>query len=158
MESCPPCPFHGASLQLSATLPIYPQASIKSLLLNFVEAACKLRDLLLVRRSVRPSDGHKVSSAFLHEGLAYEIIDRIRTQRHTSEEQAKLVLQRITQIGAKFHLRAFASLVSAHERSVLLWGKVLREFEDGVCVMDEVDMIMHPLRSELNFPRGERGP
>ena len=29
-------------------------------------------------------------------------------------------------------------------------------FGDGVVVMDEVDWVLHPLKSELNFPVGER--
>ena len=29
-------------------------------------------------------------------------------------------------------------------------------FKKGVLLMDEVDMLLNPLKSELNFPRGER--
>jgi len=41
-----------------------------------------------------------------------------------------------------------------HERDVLV--AMLREFQDGVLLMDEVDMILHPLKSELNFPIGAK--
>jgi Ca2+-binding EF-hand superfamily protein len=41
-----------------------------------------------------------------------------------------------------------------HERDVLV--AMLREFQDGVLLMDEVDMILHPLKSELNFPVGAK--
>lgn len=33
-------------------------------------------------------------------------------------------------------------------------GRVLRLFKDGILIMDEVDLILHPLKSELNFPIG----
>ena len=42
-----------------------------------------------------------------------------------------------------------------------LLGRVLQAFslaERGCCIMDEVDMILHPLHSELNFPLGPKEP
>ena len=30
--------------------------------------------------------------------------------------------------------------------------KVMQMFREGVLIMDEVDMLLHPLKSELNFP------
>ena len=30
--------------------------------------------------------------------------------------------------------------------------KVIQMFREGVLIMDEVDMLIHPLKSELNFP------
>lgn len=35
-------------------------------------------------------------------------------------------------------------------------AKVLQIFHDGVVLLDEVDMVLHPLKSELNFPIGEK--
>ena len=34
--------------------------------------------------------------------------------------------------------------------------KTLSLFRDGVMLLDEVDLILHPLKSELNFPIGEK--
>ena len=42
-----------------------------------------------------------------------------------------------------------------------LLGKILAAFgpqQRGVCIMDEVDLLLHPLHSELNFPLGSRMP
>ena len=42
-----------------------------------------------------------------------------------------------------------------------LLGRILSAFgptERGVCIMDEVDLVLHPLHSELNFPLGEKRP
>jgi hypothetical protein len=35
-------------------------------------------------------------------------------------------------------------------------AKILKLFKDGVMLLDEVDLILHPLKSELNFPIGEK--
>eukprot|EP01038_Epipyxis_sp_PR26KG_P004031 gene4031-5768_t len=35
-------------------------------------------------------------------------------------------------------------------------AKILKLFNDGVMLLDEVDLILHPLKSELNFPIGDK--
>ncbi|OQR84514.1 hypothetical protein ACHHYP_13291 [Achlya hypogyna] len=35
---------------------------------------------------------------------------------------------------------------------------ILRRWQEGVLIMDEVDVLLHPLRSELNFPIGNKFP
>jgi hypothetical protein len=35
-------------------------------------------------------------------------------------------------------------------------AKILQIFREGVLLLDEVDMVLHPLKSELNFPIGEK--
>ncbi|KAL1524752.1 hypothetical protein AB1Y20_019635 [Prymnesium parvum] len=37
-----------------------------------------------------------------------------------------------------------------------VWAEILELFRHGVCIMDEVDWVLHPLKSELNFPIGEK--
>ena len=34
--------------------------------------------------------------------------------------------------------------------------KILTLFKEGVMLLDEVDLILHPLKSELNFPIGDK--
>jgi len=41
-------------------------------------------------------------------------------------------------------------------KHVEVLSKVLGLFQNGVLLMDEVDVILHPLKSELNFPVGEK--
>lgn len=36
--------------------------------------------------------------------------------------------------------------------------KTLKLFREGVMLLDEVDLVLHPLKSELNFPTGEKFP
>jgi hypothetical protein len=42
------------------------------------------------------------------------------------------------------------------EKEVADLGKVLDLWRDAVLIMDEVDMLLHPLKSELNFPIGAK--
>lgn len=35
-------------------------------------------------------------------------------------------------------------------------AKILRLFNEGIMLLDEVDLILHPLKSELNFPIGDK--
>jgi hypothetical protein len=35
-------------------------------------------------------------------------------------------------------------------------AKILKLFKEGVMLLDEVDLILHPLKSELNFPIGDK--
>ena len=42
------------------------------------------------------------------------------------------------------------------ERRLKTTQEVLRLFKHGVMLLDEVDLILHPLKSELNFPTGQK--
>ena len=59
----------------------------------------------------------------------------------------------------------YASLSAAEEKALEMrsavadgLSRVLGIFQRGVLIMDEVDLLLHPLRSELNFPIGARLP
>ena len=43
-------------------------------------------------------------------------------------------------------------------REMELLGQILEFFRRGNCIVDEVDLVMNPLTSELNFPIGNREP
>jgi hypothetical protein len=61
------------------------------------------------------------------------------------------MVQRVKQIGAE--LAANEAKADVLAKIIKLWGKE----ERGVALLDEVDMLLHPLRSELNFPIGPKG-
>ena len=44
------------------------------------------------------------------------------------------------------------------ERDVRTLAETLKMFASGVLIMDEVDLLLHPLKSELNFPIGAKFP
>ncbi|CAE7661481.1 unnamed protein product [Symbiodinium pilosum] len=45
---------------------------------------------------------------------------------------------------------------AALQKETIELGRVLEIFAKGVCMIDEVDLVLHPLRSELNFPIGPK--
>jgi hypothetical protein len=57
---------------------------------------------------------------------------------------------------ARINLKACRDHASSLENKQRLLGKALRLFQGSIALIDEVDMVMHPLKSELNFPVGAR--
>eukprot|EP00656_Telonema_subtile_P027395 TRINITY_DN29466_c0_g1_i1.p1 TRINITY_DN29466_c0_g1~~TRINITY_DN29466_c0_g1_i1.p1 ORF type:complete len:469 (-),score=123.35 TRINITY_DN29466_c0_g1_i1:101-1507(-) len=51
-------------------------------------------------------------------------------------------------------LKQNAAHADVLQRVIALWGKE----QQGVALLDEVDLLLHPLKSELNYPIGERLP
>ena len=49
------------------------------------------------------------------------------------------------------HTHAMEQVADSLGKIIQLWGKQY----DGVLLLDEVDLLLHPLKSELNFPIGE---
>ena len=41
---------------------------------------------------------------------------------------------------------------------LILFTFILELFKEGVLLLDEVDLLLHPLKSELNWPIGEKHP
>eukprot|EP00957_Ditylum_brightwellii_P204358 15338871-Ditylum_brightwellii.AAC.1 len=64
-------------------------------------------------------------------------------------------LERIRQYQESQDLGNHASARKHAEEAVEL-QKILKIMKDGVTLLDEVDLILHPLKSELNFPVGEK--
>lgn len=48
------------------------------------------------------------------------------------------------------------SAVPRMRAQALACAQVLQMFRNGVLLVDEVDLVLHPLRSELNFPVGNK--
>ena len=42
------------------------------------------------------------------------------------------------------------------QREVRTAPRLLKLWREGVCLIDEVDVVLHPLKSELNFPIGRK--
>ena len=45
-----------------------------------------------------------------------------------------------------------AKVADALRDTICLWGRD----QGGIALLDEVDLLLHPLKSELNFPIGQR--
>ena len=72
---------------------------------------------------------------------------RTKTRREQKERQAKY--------GVKVLSTRARNLLIDHTRT---WGQLLRLMEGSILIMDELDWVCHPMKSELNFPIGVRSP
>jgi thiol-disulfide isomerase/thioredoxin len=54
------------------------------------------------------------------------------------------------------HLVGIAARVDELKSQADELSRILQLFKDGIMLLDEVDLILHPLKSELNFPIGEK--
>ena len=48
--------------------------------------------------------------------------------------------------------------LAAQRKHIRNAGRVLQLMNSGVLLLDEIDVILHPLRSELNWPLGRKVP
>ena len=109
--------------------------SVKSVLLKYI-------DLLLLEREACDDIQAIEAAAAAAEGSE-------AASNHTSKEAAAIrALRLVPQLRKRMCERGEHADVL---RDVLqLWGPDQR----GVLLLDEVDMLLHPLKSELNFPIG----
>ncbi len=95
-----------------------------------------------------------------------EICHLLSRQKDTAqEEKERLIVTKLT-IAQRLGLRPKplrASFLSNEEarglrRQAELCMQIFDMFKTGVEIMDEVDLLLHPLRSELNWPLGDKFP
>jgi len=96
-----------------------------------------------------------------------ELIHNLNRQKNLSEEKIAVM---------SAQKRTIASLLGFRRKPGMSWGeltpadvrsmseqleycdKILKVFHSSVEIMDEVDLILHPLKSELNWPLGLKEP
>ena len=143
--------------------------AVKSLMLKYVEQLHSLEmpqyllnsgraasselstvDLLEMREVLDEENGGASSSSSSDDSVLESIADGSAYSKLTEEIGGAMRNQRKSQqLLAKLHLRSDAS--DALVKIMDLWG-------EGVLMMDEVDVLLHPLKSELNYPIGEKYP
>eukprot|EP00931_Biecheleriopsis_adriatica_P057118 TRINITY_DN33879_c0_g1_i1.p1 TRINITY_DN33879_c0_g1~~TRINITY_DN33879_c0_g1_i1.p1 ORF type:complete len:3259 (+),score=710.44 TRINITY_DN33879_c0_g1_i1:1294-9777(+) len=97
--------------------------------------------------------------------LLLELLELQRAQsraRSQSDSEKGSWLRFPSWLSSASNLEAEQGDLAAQERSkadeVRLCGDVLRLFHGGFMLLDEVDLLLDPLRSELNWPLGRRFP
>ena len=89
---------------------------------------------------------------------ACEIITDVRRGRAAPRESTgeSAASAAASVVGAQKQIASGGKQVRADlpelKRTASELGRLLRLFQDGVVILDEVDLILHPLKSELNFP------
>jgi hypothetical protein len=122
---------------------VAPPEAIKALLLKIVEQLHAVEDA-----TAPSSDDRTVSTAAVLLGL--------QTDADAEDDDAA----RSAEAGSRAALEAQAlrRRLVARSRMAELLTPILNLWRRGVLIMDEVDVLLHPLRSELNFPIGHKQP
>lgn len=109
-------------------------SAVKSLFLYFIDC------MQLAEQVVTPAFG----AAYVHEAHG------VAEAEVPPEQEAKGGTASLEDV------RSAARQVHKLELRADALAAILRLFRRGVALIDEVDMVMHPLRSELNFPIGDK--
>lgn len=64
----------------------------------------------------------------------------------------------ISNIARKFKESSVVTELNVNPEDVYYSVEILKLFRSGVLLLDEVDLLLHPLKSELNWPIGEKHP
>lgn len=99
-------------------------------------------------KTVRPAMRRSLENAAKNRGIVVAtpttiksiMLSYIEVLQHVSEAKAMGMHTKVKEYGGQ-----------ANELS-----KILKLFREGVMLLDEVDLILHPLKSELNFPIGDK--
>ena len=109
-------------------------SSIKSFMLKFIEICHNLSRQRHLNLETRERSTLKRPKSLVKRLLGILALDENRVDGMTSLE-----------------------LASAHSQAILA-DKIFEIFRSSIEIMDEVDVILHPLKSELNWPLGAKEP
>lgn len=111
--------------------------SVKSVLLKYIDLLLQERelgdDIANIRAAAAAATGGDHASADTDEAPVPAAVRKLRLVPELTKQT-----------------RACAEHADALRDVIQLWGAG----DDGVLLLDEVDMLLHPLKSELNFPIG----
>ncbi|DAZ97871.1 TPA: LOW QUALITY PROTEIN: hypothetical protein N0F65_003298 [Lagenidium giganteum] len=75
---------------------------------------------------------------------------------HSLEESSDVIDH--SMVGVSQNIRRIRRILEDRSDMADELHRIIRLWQDGVLIMDEVDVLLHPLRSELNFPIGNKFP
>ncbi len=64
----------------------------------------------------------------------------------------------LSRIARRFREQSVVNELEVNPEDVYYCTEILKLFKEGVLLLDEVDLLLHPLKSELNWPIGEKHP
>jgi len=62
----------------------------------------------------------------------------------------------LSRIAQRFRAQSVVTELTVNPEDVYYCTEILKLFKEGVLLLDEVDLLLHPLKSELNWPIGEK--
>jgi hypothetical protein len=87
----------------------------------------------------------------------------VEMMRHLEEQkyggrQKKAGFFSLSNLAQRFKDRSVITEMKVNPEDVYYCSEILKLFRTGVLLLDEVDLILHPLKSELNWPIGLKEP
>ena len=114
---------------------------------------CKARDMKAVMCATPTS----VKSLFLRFIEMMRLLERSKFGGVRQKEGFFGGL-RLSRIAQKFRDRAVTQEIKVNPEDIYYSTEILKLFKSGVLLLDEVDLLLHPLKSELNWPIGSKEP
>jgi hypothetical protein len=62
----------------------------------------------------------------------------------------------LNRIAQRFREQSVVTELTVNPEDVFYCTEILKLFKEGVLLLDEVDLLLHPLKSELNWPIGDK--
>ena len=62
----------------------------------------------------------------------------------------------LSRIAQRFRQQSVVTELTVNPEDVFYCTEILKLFKEGVLLLDEVDLLLHPLKSELNWPIGDK--
>ncbi|KAL1504687.1 hypothetical protein AB1Y20_008467 [Prymnesium parvum] len=120
-----------------------------------------LPSLLASLERARDSSGVVLAAPTALKSFALKFLELTRdyAQVPKTNRRSGLSLSGIQRILGPGRLFGDADSIKAeYEQQLFLCSRILRVMNTGALMLDEVDWVLHPLKSELNWPLGEREP
>lgn len=112
---------------------------------------CKARD----SKAIICANPTSVKSFMLKYVEMMRHLERSKTGGKATQPTGGMFLSRIAQ---RFREQSVVTELTVNPEDVYYCTEILKLFKEGVLLLDEVDLLLHPLKSELNWPIGEKNP
>ena len=155
-----PPPRLSRRLRLSRLPLACGSSCVKSVMLKFVDSLVELQGEVGWTRHL-PAHVLTVQSLNLRRTRTYpRTCSQVDSAPAPSKEETAVIfrLQRLLGLRRRHQRTARRSRRSELRGQLETLSSVLGVFRRSVVLLDEVDVLLHPLRSELNWPQGERHP
>eukprot|EP00957_Ditylum_brightwellii_P117625 8971572-Ditylum_brightwellii.AAC.1 len=129
---------------------------------NFDRGTRVTRDLYMKLCKARDSKAIMCATPTSVKSFMLKFIEMMRHLEHSKTGNKKKggFFQgfNLSSLARRFRDRSVVTELHVNPEDVYYCTEILKLFRTGVLLLDEVDLILHPLKSELNWPIGQKEP
>ena len=126
---------------------------------NFDRGTSITRDLYMKLVMARNSKAIICSSPTSIKSFMLKFVEMMRNleiSKRGETKQNRNIFIKISNIATRIKQQSIMRHLTVNPEDVYYCTEILKLFNSGVLILDEVDLILHPLKSELNWPIGEK--